>query len=158
MNFLKGTTKGGVTSALTIDKAKAKVGAHHAKNRLGVVKGTEPNPETGPIRFPARFKGKKGHAYITATATTPAVSWTTDINDVHPAWSVSIGEISEIKKMGGLGWKSKIIVGWATGREIRDGLVINTTDGKEYHLTAVVLRDELFNRLISMGTQMWESW
>ncbi|CAM1500444.1 Fc.00g096060.m01.CDS01 [Cosmosporella sp. VM-42] len=158
MNFLRGTAKGGVQTTLTADKVNAKMGAHHAKNRLGVVKGPEPNPATGPIQFPARFKGQKGHAYITAKATTPAVSWTTDINDVSPSWTMTIGDVEELKKMGGLGWKSKIIVGWATGREIRDGLVIRTRDGQELHLTAVVMRDELFNRLISMGSQMWEAW
>ncbi|KAF5010457.1 hypothetical protein FDECE_3392 [Fusarium decemcellulare] len=158
MNFIRASTKGGVATALAADKAKAKAGAHHAKNRLGVVKGGAPNPLTGPIRFPARYKGKKGHAYITATATTPAVSWTSDIGDVKPAWTVTIGEIDELKKMGGLGWKSKIIVGWAMGSEIVDGLMVRTKDGKEHHLTAVIMRDQLFNRLISMGHQMWEAW
>ncbi|KAM0553947.1 hypothetical protein ACHAPJ_007019 [Fusarium lateritium] len=158
MNFIRGTTKGGVATALAADKAKAKAGAHHAKNRLGVVKGEEPDPITGPIRFPARYKGKKGHAYITATATTPAVSWTTETGDLKPAWTVTIGDIDELKKMGGLGWKSKIIVGWAMGSEIVDGLMIRTKDGKEHHLTAVSMRDQLFNRLISMGSQMWEAW
>ncbi|KAF4977206.1 hypothetical protein FZEAL_6234 [Fusarium zealandicum] len=158
MNFIRGTAKGGVATALVADKAKAKAGAHHAKNRLGVVKGESPNPLTGPIQFPARYKGKKGHAYITATATTPAVSWTSDIGDVKPAWTVTIGEIQELKKMGGLGWKSKIIVGWAMGSEIVDGLMIRTKDGGEHHLTAVVMRDQMFNRLISMGQQMWEAW
>lgn len=158
MSFLKGTAKGGVNTTIAADKAKAKLGAHHAKNRLGVVKGSEPDPATGPIRFPARYKGKKGHAYITATATTPAVSWTPNIDDVKPAWTVTIQDIEGLKKMGGLGWKSKILVGWATGREILDGLQINTMDGTELHLTAVVMRDELFNRLISIGTQMWEVW
>ncbi|EWZ90664.1 hypothetical protein FOWG_08259 [Fusarium oxysporum f. sp. lycopersici MN25] len=158
MNFIRGTAKGGVTTALAADKAKAKAGAHHAKNRLGVVKGQEPYPLTGPIRFPARYKGKKGHAYITATATTPAVSWTTELGDVKPAWTVTIGDIKELKKMGGLGWKSKIIVGWAMGSEIVDGLMIRTKDGQEHHLTAVSMRDQLFNRLISMGNQMWEAW
>lgn len=158
MNLLKGTTKGGVNTTLTADKAKAKLGSHHAKTRLGAVKDDSPQPVTGPIRFPARYKGTKGHAYITATATTPAVSWTTSIEDAKPAWTVSIGEIDELRKMGGLGWKSKIIVGWATGREVIDGLKIITKDGTEHHLTAVVHRDGLFNRLISMGTQMWEAW
>ncbi|KAK6720845.1 hypothetical protein SNK05_003938 [Fusarium graminearum] len=158
MNFIRTTAKGGVTTALAADKAKAKAGAPHAKNRLGVVKGEQPNPITGPIRFPARYKGKKGHAYITATATTPAVSWTIELEDLKPAWTVSIGEIDELKKMGGLGWKSKIIVGWAMGSEIVDGLIIKTKDGQEHHLTAVSMRDQLFNRLISMGSQMWEAW
>ena len=59
--------------------------------------------------------------------------------------------------MGGLGWKSKLLVGWATGKEVVDGLVIkDISHDEEWHLTAVSLRDELFNRLLSIGSQMWE--
>lgn len=71
---------------------------------------------------------------------------------------MTLGEIAELKKIGGLGWKTKIIVGWAMNKQIVDGLDITTKDGMELHLTAVVMRDQLFNRLISMGSQMWESW
>ena len=166
LNLLRNTTKGGVHTALTADRAKAAVGARHARDRRGAVRDTTSTPPTGPVCFPARYRGTKGHAYITEVSTTPAISWTSgDIVSVEgdeskkkKAWSVTVGEIQEIKKMGGLGWKSKIVVGWALGREIVDGLVIVTTGGEEYHLTAVEMRDELFNRLISMGTQMWESW
>ncbi|KAF4915947.1 hypothetical protein CGCVW01_v010204, partial [Colletotrichum viniferum] len=157
LNFIKSTAKGGINTTLAADKVKAKVGAKHAKDRLGVVK-KQPDPEKGPISFPARYKGKRGHAFITATATTPALSWTTEAEDVKPVWSVAIGDIQEIRKVGGLGWKSKIFVGWATDREIADGLVITDTMGKEHHLTAIVTRDELFNRLVAMGAQMWEAW
>ncbi|KAL7898877.1 hypothetical protein HDV63DRAFT_385753 [Trichoderma sp. SZMC 28014] len=158
INLLKGTTKGGVATALTADKAKAAVGAAQARNRLGVVnKRTDDDPPSGPICFPARCGGKKGHAYITATATTPALSWTPKLEDVSPAWTVAIEDISQLKKVGGLGWKSKIVVGWATQRQVVDGLVVRTKDGKEYHLTAIMVRDELFNRLIAMGHQMWEA-
>ncbi|KAH7129782.1 hypothetical protein B0J13DRAFT_132382 [Dactylonectria estremocensis] len=157
MNIIRGTTKGGVRAAFAADKAKAKAGASHAKNRLGVIQDAEFNPETGPIRFPARHKGKEGHAYIITTATTPSIGWTADIGDVSKAaWVVTMGEITELQKLGGLGWKSKMIVGWAMGREVVDGLTINTEDGRELHLTAVVMRDQLFNRLISIGSQMWE--
>jgi hypothetical protein len=158
MNFLRSTAKGGVQTALTADKAKAKVGATQARNRLGVVRGSRPTPRRGPVRFPARFGGKKGHAYITATATTPALSWTRDADDVRPEWTIAVGDIAEVKKVGGLGWKSKILVGWAMGSEIVDGLIITTRRGDEVHLTAINLRDELFNRLIAMGNQMWEAW
>lgn len=66
--------------------------------------------------------------------------------------------IQGVRKLGGLGWKSKIIVGWATDREISDSLAITDVTGCERHLTAITTRDELFNRLIAIGTQMWESW
>ncbi|KJZ79705.1 hypothetical protein HIM_01174 [Hirsutella minnesotensis 3608] len=158
INLVKGTAKGGVEAALTADKAKAAAGARHARERLGVVKQNVPDESTGPVRFPARYKGKKGYAYVTATATAPALSWTSNIRDVNPAWTVPIAEIDELKKVGGLGWKTKIVVGWALDKQIVDGLVVKTKQGEEHHLTAVVVRDELFNRLIAMGNQMWEVW
>ncbi|KAL7813593.1 hypothetical protein V8C44DRAFT_327209 [Trichoderma aethiopicum] len=158
LNVLKGTTKGGVQTALTADKAKATVGATNARNRLGAVdKKSSADHMSGPVCFPARYGGKKGHAFITATATTPALSWTSDLEDVNPAWTVAIEDIAQLKKVGGLGWKSKIVVGWAMDREVVDGLVVTTKDGKEYHLTAISMRDELFNRLVAMGHQMWEA-
>lgn len=147
-------------ATLTADKAKAKAGARHARDRLGVVKGQKSHPTSGPVRFPARYKGKKGHAYITATATTPALSWTheEDNGGLSPVWTVAVRDIAELKKVGGLGWKSKIVVGWAMGSEIVDGLLIEAAGGEAMHLTAISMRDELFNRLISMGGQMWEAW
>jgi hypothetical protein len=158
LNLIKGTAKGGVKAAFAADKARAATGDEDAKNRLGVVKGGDPWPERGPVAFPARFDGKKGYAYITTAATTPAVSWTSDLDNIQPAWTVAIGDISDLKKVGGLGWKSKLVVGWSTGSEVVDGLVIKTKQGDEYRLTAIAVRDDLFNRLIAMGKQMWEAW
>jgi hypothetical protein len=155
LNVIKGVTKGGIHTALTADKVKATVGARHAKDRKGVVRKS-PNPLTGPIRFPARYKGQKGHAYLTETATTPALSWTSNIDDVSPAWTILIQDVDQVKKVGGLGWKSKIVVGWAMEKEIMDGLMVTTKMGKTFHLTAISMRDELFNRLIAVGNQMWE--
>lgn len=66
--------------------------------------------------------------------------------------------MQEIKKVGGLGWKTKLVVGWATSREIADGLLIVDKEGRETHITAIALRDELFNRLIAIGAQRWEAW
>jgi len=158
LNLLKGTTKGGVETVLTADKAKAAAGEKHARDRLGVVKQPRSQAVAGPVSFPARYKGRKGHAYVTATATAPALSWTSDLEDVNPAWTVAIADIQELNKVGGLGWKSKIVVGWALEKEVVDGLVVRTKTGDEFHLTAITVRDELFNRLIAMGSQMWELW
>jgi hypothetical protein len=49
-------------------------------------------------------------------------------------------------------------VGWATEREIADGLLIVDKDENQKQLTAIALREELFNRLIALGKQMWEAW
>ncbi|EKD19807.1 uncharacterized protein L3040_001848 [Drepanopeziza brunnea f. sp. 'multigermtubi'] len=154
---IKGVTKGTVETALGTDRLKAAAGAEHAKNRLGVLKSGEHEP-AGPIDFPSRYKGKKGRAYLTTTASSPVLSWTTQKEDTDPLFSIAIADMQEIKKVGGLGWKTKLVVGWATSREIADGLVVIDKQGNEKHLTAMALRDELFNRLITMGSQMWESW
>ncbi|KAH6666401.1 hypothetical protein B0J14DRAFT_620514 [Halenospora varia] len=154
---LKSATKGGVETLLGTDRLKAAAGAENAKNRLGVLR-SGPLPPSGPVDFPSRYRGEKGHAYITTTATSPALSWTTEKEDVDPVWSVAIQDIAEIKKVGGLGWKTKLVVGWATEREVTDGIVVVDREGNVKQLTAVSLREELFNRLVSMGLQMWEAW
>jgi len=85
-------TKGGVETILGTDRLKAAAGSGHAKNRLGVLKSGSVNP-AGPIQFPARYRGKKGHAYITTTATSPALSWTTEKEDIDPVFSVAIADV-----------------------------------------------------------------
>ena len=157
MAAFKSATKGGVETILGTDRLKAAAGGEHAKNRLGVLRSGPADP-AGPIDFPARYKGKKGHAYITATATSPALSWTTEKEDIDPVFSIAIADIQEIKKVGGLGWKTKLVVGWATSREIADGLLIIDKEGNKKQLTAIALREELFNRLVALGAQMWEAW
>ena len=100
-------------------------------------------------------------------ATTPCISFTLDRSSVEravdkaeikPVWSVALADITELKKIGGLGWKVKLVVGWAMDREVADGLEIIAKDGQDKVLTAVPLRDELFNRLVALGGQKWESW
>ena len=70
---------------------------------------------------------------------------------------VPISDIAELKKVGGLGWKAKLIVGWGSDKEVADALEIVYNDGISVLLTALPLRDELFNRLVSIGAQEWES-
>jgi hypothetical protein len=168
VNFFRGTVKGGVQTTIGADKVKAAVGSEHAKNRLGAVQPKGADMTSGPVEFKSRFDGKKGHLYITTKTTIPRIAFSTDntiekigsVNreDLHPIWSVPIGEIKEIRKVGGYGWKAKLVVGWALGREIADGIVITDRNGTETRLTAMPLRDELFNRLVAMGGQKWECW
>jgi hypothetical protein len=168
LGFFKATVKGGVETTMGADKFKAKVGDHHAKNRLGAVPKANQNLTSGPVEFKARFDGKKGHVYITTKATIPCVAFSTDSSiekigvdereDLHPLWSIPVGDISEIKKWGGYGWKAKLVIGWAMGREVADGMEIFQRNGHKTRITAVPLRDELFNRLVAMGGQKWECW
>ena len=48
--------------------------------------------------------------------------------------------------------------GWALDREIADGMEIVSKTGEVFTITAMALRDELFNRLVAMGGQKWEAW
>ena len=51
-----------------------------------------------------------------------------------------------------------MIVGWATEKEIADGLEISTVTGQRFKLTAMPRRDEVFNRIVALGKQHWEMW
>ncbi len=48
-------------------------------------------------------------------------------------------------------------MGWALDREVADSLEIVDKMDNHYVVTAMVLRDELFNRLIAMGGQVSHS-
>lgn len=168
LGFFRGTTKGAVRTAMGTDAARAKTGSSKAKDRLGVVPGRDYDRVSGPVDFKARHRGHKGHVYITTKSTIPAVAFSTDSTiekigsqereDLHPSWSIAIADIAELKKFGGYGWKAKLVVGWALEREVADGLEIVTRSGDVLRVTAMPLRDELFNRLVAMGGQKWESW
>lgn len=163
--FFKGTTKGAVKTAIGTDTVKAKAGSAKAKDRLGVI----PRHQhlDGPVEFQARHRGHKGRVYITTKATIPSVAFSTDVKSdleeiqaehVHPAWTVALADVVELKKIGGYGWKAKLVVGWSTGKEVADGLEIITSNGERFKVTACPLRNELFNRLVAMGGQKWEAW
>jgi len=77
---------------LGTDRVKAAAGVQHARNRLGVLQ-SGPTPPAGPIDFPARYQGKKGHLYITTTATSPALNWTMAKEDIDPVFSIAIDDI-----------------------------------------------------------------
>ena len=47
-------------------------------------------------------------------------------------------------------------MGWATGRDVVDGLEVVDRFGVRRVVTAVKGRDELFNRLVAMGGKCWE--
>jgi hypothetical protein len=168
LNFFRGTVKGGVETTIGADKVKAAAGSHHAKQRLGAVQPKDARSVDGPVDFKARDRGKKGHVYITTVATIPSIAFssdstiekigTQDREDLHPSWTIPVGDIQELKKIGGYGWKAKLVVGWAMNREVADGLEIVDRNNNVIKLTAIPLRDELFNRLVAMGGQKWECW
>ncbi|KAF2501204.1 hypothetical protein BU16DRAFT_450690 [Lophium mytilinum] len=168
LGFFKSTAKAAVETSIGADRLKAKAGSGHAKNRLGVIPKPNVPKISGPVDFKCRYKGNKGHTYISTKATIPCVAFSGDSSiekigsvdreDLHAVWSIPVGDIKELKKIGGFGWKAKLVVGWALDREVADGLEIVDRKGDTWRITACPLRDELFNRLIALGGQKWESW
>ena len=169
LSVIKGGVKGTVGTVLGADRLKAKAGSEPSKQRLGVIPRSKEIEPSGPIDFKCRYHGRRGHLYISVRATIPCASFSLDNvvdkegtlsneNQLHPVWSVAIADIKELKKVGGLGWKTKLVVGWAMGREVADGLEVVDKLGNHWVVTAMVLRDELFNRLVAMGGQKWEAW
>lgn len=166
LGFFKGVTKGGVEAKFGADKVRAKVGSKHAKDHLGVLPDPKEVEVSGPVDFKGRYHGNKGWIYISTNVAIPTVSFSNESSNgtgfepesANTKFSVPIQDIRELKKIGGLGWKAKIVVGWATGKTVADGLEIVDRKGDTYKVTAVRLREELFNRLVAMGGQKWESW
>ena len=164
LGFFKGGAKTSIETKFGVDKVRAKVGSSHARKHLGVLEKPGEEVVSGPVDFKARYQGHKGWVYISTTATVPSVSFSRSPSDgtgndenKHAAFGIPIEDIRELKKIGGLGWKAKIVVGWATGRTVQDGLEIVDKNGTTWKLTAIQLREELFNRLIAMGGQKWDS-
>ncbi|KAK3987360.1 hypothetical protein QBC44DRAFT_331635 [Cladorrhinum sp. PSN332] len=165
LSFFRGAARGAVKTAVGADTLRAKtVGGHHARDRLGAVPAAEKVPISGPVEFEGRYEGKKGQVVLSTMGTVPMVAFVEDKkknkgdDDLHAIWSVPVAGVVELVKIGGFGWKSKLVVGWSLEREVNDGLIIRDERGGEYKVMALPLRDELFNRLISMGGQKWESW
>jgi hypothetical protein len=152
--FVKGSAKVGVKAALQVDRLRAKAGRESAKNRLGSVpppEGGAGDQKKGPTEFSARWEGKPGHVRIS-----PGPGGVVSFND---DWRIRAGDITELKKHSGMGApKLKLAVGWAMDREVADGVEIKDRNGNSYVLSAVPLRDQLFNRLCAMGGQKWEVW
>jgi hypothetical protein len=171
LGFFRGTTASGVESKRGIDRLRAAVGSRHAKNRVGVLrqKGKMITP-LGPISFDARHKGKRGTVVIDSTKEPALLYFTTDIpqnGDVKlenrkagsTLFTMPVSDIQEMRKLGGMGWKGKLVVGWALGsKEVVDGLLlIGKNPGQTYQLTAMGTRNQLFNRLIAIDGQVWAS-
>jgi hypothetical protein len=130
MSAFKHTTAAGVETKLTADAARAALGSGHAKQKLGILPSKaelKKKPTEGPVEFKGRYKGKKGAVYVDSSVSpasgnrpaSPCVYFTTHLDGDEvvesmphePNWSVAITNIQEIKKLGGLGWKGRIIVG-----------------------------------------------
>ncbi|KAJ5888158.1 hypothetical protein N7495_008199 [Penicillium taxi] len=167
--LLRQTTATGIEGKRVIDRMRAVAGSLRAQNQVGVLrlKDEMSNP-IGPTEFEGRYRGKRGAVVIDSTKEPQMLYFTTDMwgggvqMESRKASSVlftmPVTDIRELKKEGGMGWKGKLVVGWAMGaREVVDGLLIVGKDPEQaFQLTAMKTRNQLFNRLIAIDTQIWE--
>ncbi|KAI0937422.1 hypothetical protein AcV5_005335 [Taiwanofungus camphoratus] len=184
--FIKGTSRLAVGGALNLDHVKAMVGSETAKRRLGAapdpdttIQGSRAGVGDGPTAYEARFHGKRGHVLLVTGAAQPFVSFVWDKNlsrnlasavvasagtgaggaEAPPAvFTIALADIRGLRKVGGYGWKGKLIIGWALQRGVLDGIEIEDANGETKILTAIKGRDEFFDRLIAMGGHSWECW
>lgn len=167
LRFFKGTTAKGVETKLATNYALSGLGYRHAKNQLGILpkKGIEVSP-SGPVDFQCRYMGKKGCLVLDCSKEEPILFFTSEpgtrpqkLEDAKKVlFAIPIKDIRHLEKLGGMGWKGKLVVGWAeAGKEVIDGLRIIGKDPKQnFHITAMKMRNQLFNRLVAMGDQVWE--
>ncbi|KAL4928894.1 DUF3292 domain-containing protein [Aspergillus undulatus] len=172
LSFFRGTTAAGIESKLAVSRARAEIGSLHAKNQKGVLqkKGAYVLP-MGPVEFDARYKGHRGMAIIDSSHSPPLLYFTTDsaaqLGDYRMEsrkngsvyFDMPVTDIREMRKIGGMGWKGKLITGWAVGgKEVVDGMIVTgVNDHQRFQLTAMSKRDELFNRLVAIDGQVWQS-
>ncbi|KAK8164943.1 hypothetical protein IWX90DRAFT_464831 [Phyllosticta citrichinensis] len=180
LGFFKGTTKTVVETTLSADKVKAKTGSMRAKDRLGAVPPSGPeHRRSGPVAFKARYRGRKGFVVLKpqsdmqgpgpapvvgfvlgkdAAAACEAEGVGGGESGLKASWSLPVSRVDELRKVGGFGWKAKLVVGWALEREVADGLeIVERETGARWKVTACPRRDELFNRLVAVGGQRWVS-
>ncbi|KAF8470718.1 hypothetical protein BDZ91DRAFT_847019 [Kalaharituber pfeilii] len=185
LGALKSMTRTAVQTVLHTDHAKAKI-THSlpARNRLGAVAEREKvgKAAKGPQEYAARYRGVKGAAVILdyynvgegdenvpTRNVGPVLHWRSE--DGKQEWKIPVEDIMEIEKLGGFGWKGKMVVGWSLDTKevvdavrivyktpVRDlqGAIVGERLREEKLLTAVVGRQEMVNRLMSMGKQRWE--
>lgn len=147
-------------------------GSAHTKNLLGMLqKHRISGTPYGPLKFDAKFERKRGAAVIDSTKEPPILYFTTyqsaGLEDLSiearkkgsVLFQIPVTEIQELRKTEGLGWKGKLIVELTAGsKEAADGLVIFGGEaGQSFHLTGMRSRNQLFNRLVAIDAQFWES-
>ncbi|KAJ5919405.1 hypothetical protein N7466_010348 [Penicillium verhagenii] len=170
--FLRRTIATAIQGHIAFDRAMAIAGSAHTKNLLGMLQNRHFSATPfGPLKFDAKYERKRGAAVIDNSKEPPILYFTTyqsaGLDDLRiesrkkgsVLFQIPVTDIKELKKTEGLGWKRKLIVELTAGsKEAADGLVVSGDDMEQsYHLTGMRSRNQLFNRLVAMDAQFWES-
>lgn len=170
--FVRRTVTTAIRSHVALDRAMAIAGSAQTSNMIKMLrnKGWISEPH-GPLKFEAKFERKRGTVVIDSSKEPPVLYFTSTssskLDDLevesqkkdHVLFQISVTDIRGLKKTEGLGWKGKLIVELTAGsKDSADGLIIYGTEPEQvYHLTYMRGRDQLFNRLIAIDAQFWES-
>ena len=175
--FFRRSVATAIKGHIAFDRAIAIAGSSHTKNLLTMLQSThwKSSASFGPLKFDAKFERKRGAAVIDSSKEPPILYFTTyqsaGLDDLRiesrkkgsVLFQVPVTDIKELKKTEGLGWKGKLIVELTAGsKDSADGLIVvagtdETGETQSYHLTGMRTRNQLFNRLVAMDAQFWES-
>jgi hypothetical protein len=171
LRFMRQTIATAIKGHIAFDRAIAIAGSTHTKNLIGMLqkKGWLGAP-FGPLKFDAKYQRKRGAVVIDSSKEPPILYFTTyqsaGLDDLRlesrkkgsVLFQIPVPDIMELKKTEGLGWKGKLIVELTAGsKESADGLIIGGKEGESFHLTGMRARNQLFNRLVAIDAQFWES-
>ncbi|OGE50047.1 hypothetical protein PENARI_c018G11885 [Penicillium arizonense] len=172
LKFFRLTIATAIKGHIAFDRAMAIAGSAHTKNLIDMLQKRHfAATPYGPLKFDAKYERKRGAAVIDSSKEPPILYFTTyqssGLDDLRiesrkkgsVLFQIPVTEIKELKKTEGLGWKGKLIVELTAGsKEAADGLVIAGDElGQSYHLTGMRSRNQLFNRLVAIDAQFWES-
>ncbi|KAJ5570117.1 uncharacterized protein N7459_009547 [Penicillium hispanicum] len=172
LKFLRRTIATAIKGHIAFDRAMAIAGSTHTKHLIGMLQKQHlSDTPFGPLTFDAKFERKRGAAVIDSSKEPPILYFTTyqsaGLEDLRiesrkkgsVLFQIPVTEIKELKKTEGLGWKRKLVVELTAGsKEAADGLIVTGDEAEQsYHLTGMRSRNQLFNRLIAIDAQFWES-
>ncbi|GMG11187.1 unnamed protein product [Aspergillus oryzae] len=174
LKFIGRTIATAMKGHIAFDRAMRITESANTKNLIGLLsrRGWITAPPVGPLKFEAKFERKRGTVVIDSSQEQPVLYFTTcqsaKLDDLRlenqkksaVLFQIPINEIKGLKKTEGLGWKGKLIVELTAGtKDSIDGLVISRMEPQyqSYHVTGMRGRNQLFNRLIAMDAQFWES-
>ncbi|KAJ5560575.1 hypothetical protein N7513_002974 [Penicillium frequentans] len=170
--FLRRTIATAIQGHIAFDRAMAIAGSTHTRGLLSMLQNRQFSATPfGPLKFDAKYERKRGAAVIDNSKEPPILYFTTyqsaGLDDLRiesrkkgsVLFQIPVTGIKELKKTEGLGWKRKLIVELTAGsKEAADGLVVSGDDLEQtYHLTGMRSRNQLFNRLVAIDAQFWES-
>lgn len=157
VGFVKRISKRGVKVVNKIDEMKAKDGNENAQQRLDLGQTTNSSDVmAGPIRFPACYEGSNGYIYVSTSEKKPSVRWKRSGQDSEDGWVVQVDDIQNLSKVDGINSTHQKFIRGVLDKDVLDGIAITVKHGTTYHISKVVRRDVLFNRLIGLGNQIWE--